>query len=201
MAKISMHFAFATLSTGVAIIAALVIWVLVASPRKLSAPVLTSQERYDPNQLAGVSADSVAQQPGFLPELQQGIGNAQPQEWLQVQISDRVAGGELPELRASPGEIVRLTLVNNSPVETEALHDIVIAAKDRVNAVGQAAVAAGKESDWIPHTKDVLAATALVTPGNSDTIVFRAPAQAGLYRYFCTFPGHAAGEIGTFLVQ
>ena len=36
----------------------------------------------------------------------------------------------------------------------------------------------------------LLASTRLIEPGQSFTIQFRAPVQAGDYPFVCTFPGH-----------
>ncbi len=41
--------------------------------------------------------------------------------------------------------------------------------------------------------KDVIAATKLLGPGESDTITFTAPYVPGDYVFLCAFPGHYAG--------
>jgi azurin len=48
---------------------------------------------------------------------------------------------------------------------------------------------------------DVLAATKLLGPDESDTIQFTAPSEPGKYEYLCTFPGHFAMMRGTMTVK
>jgi azurin len=69
-------------------------------------------------------------------------------------------------------------------------------------AVYEAALAAGLKDDWLPADHaHILAHTPLVASGNSVTIRFQAPTQAGNYAYLCTFPGHyLAGMKGTLTV-
>ncbi|MEL6942567.1 MAG: plastocyanin/azurin family copper-binding protein, partial [Bacteroidota bacterium] len=38
-------------------------------------------------------------------------------------------------------------------------------------------------------------------PGSSETLYFEAPTEAGVYRYVCTFPGHAMVMRGTLIVE
>jgi azurin len=46
-------------------------------------------------------------------------------------------------------------------------------------------------SDYVPKgSKDVLAATKLLGPNETDTITFTAPRVPGEYLYVCSFPGH-----------
>ncbi len=46
-------------------------------------------------------------------------------------------------------------------------------------------------AEYVPDTEHVLAATRLLEPGESDTVLFEAPAEPGEYPYVCTVPGHA----------
>jgi hypothetical protein len=43
---------------------------------------------------------------------------------------------------------------------------------------------------YVPDMPQVIVKTPLVDPGQSFTVQFRAPAQAGQYPYVCTFPAH-----------
>ncbi|MEO7166902.1 MAG: plastocyanin/azurin family copper-binding protein [Chthoniobacterales bacterium] len=46
-------------------------------------------------------------------------------------------------------------------------------------------------NDYVPPgSKDVLAHTKLLGPGESDTVTFDAPQVPGVYLYLCSFPGH-----------
>ena len=44
--------------------------------------------------------------------------------------------------------------------------------------------------NYIPESSDILWHTKLVQPGQTETLEFVAPAEAGDYPYLCTFPGH-----------
>ncbi len=60
------------------------------------------------------------------------------------------------------------------------------------------------EPDFIdPETRgQVLAATAMLGPGEDSKVTFNAPDEPGKYPYVCTFPGHlAAGMKGSMSVQ
>ncbi|RBP47388.1 azurin [Roseimicrobium gellanilyticum] len=54
---------------------------------------------------------------------------------------------------------------------------------------------------FIPESTDVLAHTKLLNPGQSETIEFTLPAEAGEYPYICTFPGHALIMQGTLKAE
>jgi azurin len=73
---------------------------------------------------------------------------------------------------------------------------------DKAMAVYNAALAAGDKNHWLPpDSPDVLVHTPLLDSGNSTTISFQAPTQAGQYSYLCTFPGHyLAGMKGTLTI-
>ena len=43
---------------------------------------------------------------------------------------------------------------------------------------------------YVPQSPLILFASPLVDPGQTVTVQFRAPTQAGDYPFVCTFPGH-----------
>ncbi len=95
------------------------------------------------------------------------------------------------ELTAKAGAHVRLVFQNSD----DMLHNCVLCAPGRGQAVGAAALTfglEGAEKSYVPDSADVLYHTALTQPGASDTIFFAAPATPGDYDYICSFPGHAA---------
>ena len=53
---------------------------------------------------------------------------------------------------------------------------------------------------YVPKVPEVLHATRLVSPGESVTLKFKAPATPGEYPYVCTFPGHWRGMNGIMQV-
>ena len=48
--------------------------------------------------------------------------------------------------------------------------------------------AAGRS--FVPRTREVLAATKLLEPGQRDRLQMTAPTAEGDYEYVCTYPGH-----------
>jgi azurin len=74
-------------------------------------------------------------------------------------------------------------------------HNLVITEPGAMETVGRAAdklatASNGAEMQYVPKVPQVLFHTALVNPGQSVTLDFTAPANAGDYPYVCTFPGH-----------
>jgi glucose/arabinose dehydrogenase/plastocyanin len=103
-------------------------------------------------------------------------------------------------LRIPMGETVRLRFENPD----EMPHNVVLVQKGFVEKVGKAADAMaatdGFEKNFIPALPEVLFASPLVSPGQSFTLTFDAPKQAGEYAYVCTFPGHWSMMKGVLLV-
>ncbi|HEX5010555.1 MAG TPA: PVC-type heme-binding CxxCH protein, partial [Planctomycetota bacterium] len=94
-----------------------------------------------------------------------------------------------------------LTVVAGRPVEllfenVDIMpHNLVLAAPGALARVGLAAEALAARPDaassgWVPDLPEVLHATRLLQPGESQTLAFDAPAQPGDFPYVCTFPGH-----------
>ncbi len=105
------------------------------------------------------------------------------------------------EITAKAGEICKLTFKNNSS-SSAMQHNVVITLPGKESEVDQAGITSGAENGWIPKDHpSVIAHTKLVDPGQSETIVFRAPAKAGNYAFLCTYPGHSASMRGTFIVK
>jgi len=100
-----------------------------------------------------------------------------------------------------PGQRVRITFTNPDQMQ----HNIVIARPGTQDAIAKQVTALASTSDaaernYIPATPDVLFYTKLVDPGQSFTLEFVAPMQAGDYPYGCTFPGHWITMQGTMKV-
>ncbi|HWJ54797.1 MAG TPA: plastocyanin/azurin family copper-binding protein, partial [Vicinamibacterales bacterium] len=89
------------------------------------------------------------------------------------------------------GQLVDLVVTNTDVMP----HNFVLGAPGSLPAIGAAADAlmsspTGQVQQFVPDLPQVLASTRLLEPGQSITIQFRAPGQAGAYPYVCTFPGH-----------
>ena len=109
----------------------------------------------------------------------------------------------LKEIKVAAGSTVALTLKHVGKIAKAAMgHNLVIlTAGADVNGFATAAMSA-KDEDYLPKSKaaSVVAATKLIGGGESDTIVFKAPA-AGSYDFLCSFPGHYAIMKGKFIVE
>src|SRR5581483_3086114 len=98
------------------------------------------------------------------------------------------------------GSHVRLVFRNAD----DMLHNFVLCAPGRGQAVGAAALALGLDGaahNYVPETDDVLYHTALTLPGTTDTIFFTAPTTPGNYDFICSFPGHATSMKGVLRVE
>lgn len=98
-----------------------------------------------------------------------------------------------------------VTLVFENTATTPAMqHNVVILNTNDdtvVNRVGQAALQAGPDAEYIPDDPAILAHTPLSQPGETVEVTFTAPSEPGQYRYICTFPGHYVLMQGTMTVQ
>jgi azurin len=109
------------------------------------------------------------------------------------------------EIRAKPGEALAVTLVNQGTMPKFSMgHNWVLLTPEvDVNAfAGDAAMAA--KTDYVPASyKDrVVAATKLLGPKESDTVIFNAPTKPGRYPFVCSFPGHfQVGMKGDLIVE
>ena len=94
------------------------------------------------------------------------------------------------------GSKVKVTLKNVGKLPKIAMGHNLVLLKSGITALafGQKALVAGAgPTNPVPEAVkgDVIAHTKLLGPGESDSIVFTAPAP-GEYEYVCTFPGHFA---------
>jgi azurin len=108
-------------------------------------------------------------------------------------------------IQATPGEPIKIKLTSQGSMPKIAMsHNVVVLDKGTdVNAYVNAAAAA-RATNFLPPAmrNQVIAATGLAGNGETVDVTFKAPAEAGIYTYLCTFPGHAAvGMKGTLVVK
>jgi azurin len=130
-----------------------------------------------------------------------------PSDWAGEEGDKQIILGTQPGLKfdqtlltVKAGQRVRLVFRNAD----DMLHNFVLCAPGRGQAVGNAAMALGIEGtakNYVPDTDDVLYHTALTLPDATDTIFFTAPATPGDYDYICSFPGHAMLMRGILRVE
>ncbi len=106
---------------------------------------------------------------------------------------------DLTQITVEPGE--RLRLIFDNP--DDMLHNLLIVAPGTADRVVEQAMQlglAGQGMHYVPDTPDVLYHTALLQPGEQETIYFQAPTEPGEYTYVCTFPGHGFTMRGVMVV-
>jgi azurin len=111
---------------------------------------------------------------------------------------------DVVSIDATAGQKVTVTLTNSGSLPKVAMaHNFVLLkAGTNVSTFAMAAMT-HQDTGYMPPNMagQVIVASKLVGPGESDTVTFIAPA-AGTYDYICTFPGHAlAGMRGTLNVK
>lgn len=109
------------------------------------------------------------------------------------------------QLSVSPGEKITIKLVNKSALPASAMaHNWILLKPDADATAFDRAAQTSPDDGYFPKSKadEVIAHTALVAGGKSDTITFTAPEKPGDYEYICTFPGHlVAGMKGMLTVK
>ncbi len=94
-------------------------------------------------------------------------------------------------LKVAPGQLVQLVFVNPDQMQ----HNFVLGTQGSLDQLGAAADQMLTSGDavaqqYVPQSPVVVFASPLVDPGQTVTVQFRAPTQAGTYPFVCTFPGH-----------
>ena len=103
------------------------------------------------------------------------------------------------------GGQVKLKLVNIGKMPIASMgHNLVILELDVNISKFATDAASARENDYIPidYKSEIIAATKLLGPGQSDTIEFTAPVEPGGYTFLCSFPAHLyAGMRGIMTVE
>ena len=110
----------------------------------------------------------------------------------------------IDRIDAYAGQTVQLTFKNVGEMPKETMgHNWTLLQKGvELQDFAMAAMNA-KDNDYLPADRmtDVYAHTALLGPGEEETIEFIAPDEAGPYKFLCTFPGHFGSMQGIFFVK
>lgn len=127
---------------------------------------------------------------------------AQTEEKIDREIAIKAIAGlkfDLTRVKVKPGERIKLTLTNADEMD----HNLVITKPGARLEVVDAAHKLGEngpKQDYVPSSDKVLWSVRVVTPGQSASIVFQAPAKEDVYPYVCTFPGHGLVMYGAMYV-
>ena len=117
-----------------------------------------------------------------------------PPKEVQIQADDKMRF-DVTAFDARPGQKITVTLTNVGTAPKFSMgHNFVLL--DRTMNTGNVtkfleAASTAVSSDYVPKgSKEVLAATKLLGPNETDTVTFTAPRVPGEYLYLCSFPGH-----------
>jgi azurin len=109
------------------------------------------------------------------------------------------------EITAVQGEVLSIKLTNVGTMPKQAMgHNLILLKADaNPQAYATAALQAAKDDYEPPALADqVVAATKMLGPKESDTITFTVPDMPGTYTYLCSFPAHyIAGMKGVMIVK
>ncbi|MCA9062141.1 MAG: HEAT repeat domain-containing protein [Planctomycetaceae bacterium] len=99
------------------------------------------------------------------------------------------------------GQSVEFRLTNSDTMP----HNFTVVQPGFMAEVGELAEATGRQPDaaqrnFIPQTSRILVASALLQPGQSESVFFEVPRQPGIYPYVCTYPGHWRRMYGALYV-
>ena len=110
------------------------------------------------------------------------------------------------EFTVKAGQKVELTFKNVGKLPKLAMGHNLVILKDGVSPLkfGQKIMGMGASpTNPLPKESldEVIAATKLLGPGESDKITFTAPSKPGLHQFLCSFPGHYAIMRGVMVVE
>ncbi len=129
-----------------------------------------------------------------------------PKEGRAVEIhGDDAMKFNVTEIRVKAGEAIALTLKNvgTMPKFSMGHNWVLVDNRIKLNDFVTDAANAVKD-DYVPaaYRERIIAATKLLGPNESDTVLFYAPKQVGRYNFLCTFPGHyQVGMKGVLIVD
>lgn len=98
-----------------------------------------------------------------------------------------------------------ITLVHTGKMPVAAMgHNVVITTADDMQGVAADGMAAGLDAGYVkPDDDRVIAMTELIGGGETSSVTFSTSdfESGGEYRFFCSFPGHAALMNGSVVVE
>jgi azurin len=117
-----------------------------------------------------------------------------PPKEVQIQADDKMRF-DVTAFDAKPGQKISVTIKNIGTTPKFSMgHNFVMLDKTvNTGNVTKFLDAASTEAahDYVPPgSKEVLAHSKLLGPGETDTVTFTAPYVPGEYLYLCSFPGH-----------
>lgn len=111
---------------------------------------------------------------------------------------------DVTEITAKAGEKLSVTFGNTGTTPKFSMgHNWVLLAGGTDAGAFAMSSAEAATTDYVrKDAKEILAATKLLGPNESDTVTFTAPTAPGRYEFICTFPGHfQVGMRGVLIVS
>lgn len=132
-----------------------------------------------------------------------GNGGAASSDEILIQPVGNEMRYEQTSFTVEAGQEVTIVFENTATTPAMQHNVVVLNSNDDavVNRIGQAALQAGPDAEYIPEDEAIIAHTPLSQPGETVRVTFTAPSEPGDYRYICTFPGHYMLMQGTMTVQ
>ena len=129
-----------------------------------------------------------------------------PPKAVEIQADDKMRF-DVTAFEAKPGQKISVTFKNIGTTPKESMgHNFVMLDRGvNTSNVQKFLDAASMEAshDYVPpSSKDVLAHSKLLGPGETEVVTFNAPFITGDYLYLCSFPGHySKGTKGIMTVK
>lgn len=131
-----------------------------------------------------------------------GCGGGQTEAQDAPVTSIRIEGNDrmrfsVQEFTVTAGTEITVEFANVGRMPKESMgHNLAIIDKSLSPTAFSAAAIRHPATEYIApeYADQVIAATKVLGPGESETIVFRAPSATGDYPFVCSFPGHT--EVG-----
>jgi azurin len=129
-----------------------------------------------------------------------------PPKEVEVQADDKMRY-DVTAMEAKPGQKIVVTFKNvgTTPKFSMGHNFVVLDRSVNEQNVTKFLDAASTEAshDYVPpSSREVLAHSKLLGPGESDVVTFNAPQIPGAYLYLCSFPGHySQGTKGILTVK
>ncbi len=105
----------------------------------------------------------------------------------------------MKNIRVKEGSWVRINLKNEG-TDAAMVHNLLVINYGKREELAKMSIEAGAESQYIPNSEDVIAASKLAQPGETITLEFEAPAKNN-YEFFCSYPGHSQMMRGYLFVK
>jgi azurin len=170
---------------------------LILLPNLLACNIASDEAGNNDNQDLEMESDSLTS-----PIQQEADTTLQP----IVELTLRATGEVVEEmvydqdtLVAKANSLVKLTFINEG-TELPMIHNVVITTPGNYKQVALAGEKVGAPGNYVPKSKEVIAATPLALPGQTVELEFKAP-KPGVYDFVCTYPGHWQRMNGKFVVE